>query len=164
MAAAWHLENAGLDVALLEASKSVGGCVQTRYRDGFLLERGPFNIMVRDPAFEDLLASLSERVNVVTADKSAHARFIYRRGRLVEVPTGPLALMTSPILSLRGKCRAVLGLFLSRRGPETDYTLEEFAVRRFGRQVADTVLSAVISGTAMYPRLRSRLPPLVRRS
>ncbi|MCH7870412.1 MAG: protoporphyrinogen oxidase [Planctomycetes bacterium] len=146
LTAAWHLGNAGLDIALLEATKSVGGVMQTHYRDGFLLERGPFNIMVRDPAFEDLLGAISDRVNVVSADKSAQARFIYRHGRLIKVPTGPLALMTSPILSLRGKCRAIMGLFLSRRGAETDYTLEEFAVRRFGREVADTMLSAVISG------------------
>lgn len=146
LTAAWHLEQADVDLALLEASPAVGGCMQTEHRDGFLLEKGPFNVMVRDPAFEDLLSALSDHVKVVPADASANARFIYRGGKLIKVPTGPLALMVSPILSFRGKCRAVAGLFLSRRGGIAETTLEEFAERRFGREVADTMLSAVISG------------------
>lgn len=146
LTAAWHLVNADVDVALLEASPAVGGCMQTEHRDGFLLEKGPFNVMVRDPAFEDLLSALGDDVNVVPADPSANARFIYRSGKLIKVPTGPLALIASPILSFRGKCRAVAGLLLSRRGGIAETTLEEFAERRFGREVADTLLSAVISG------------------
>lgn len=146
LTAAWHLRNAGLDVALLEAAASVGGCMRTERRDGFLLEKGPFNVMVRDADFEGLLTDLSDDLNVVTADPAARGRFIYRRGRLIAVPSNPLAFFASDILSLRGKCRALAGLFASRRGGDREYTLEEFAVRRFGREAAETLVSAVISG------------------
>ena len=52
---AWHLKKAGVDVTLLEAKETVGGCTRTDRVDGFLLEKGPFNVMIRDPAFEDLI-------------------------------------------------------------------------------------------------------------
>jgi oxygen-dependent protoporphyrinogen oxidase len=143
---AWHLKRAGVDVDLLEADREVGGCVRTEHRDGFLLEKGPFNVIVRDPAFEELLTELGDEVQVVTAAKDARSRYIYRRGRLMAVPTNPVALATSPLLSFGAKCRAVSGLLASRRGGEEEYTLENFAARRFGKEVADTLVSAAISG------------------
>ena len=44
LTAAWSLKKAGMDVLLLEASSEVGGCARTERRDGFLLEKGPFNV------------------------------------------------------------------------------------------------------------------------
>ncbi len=143
---AWHLKRAGVDVALVEASEQVGGCMRTEHRDGFLLEKGPFNVIVRDPAFEELLTGLADEVQVVTASKAARARFIYRKGRLMMVPTNPVALAGSPLLSLGGKARAVGGLLVSRRGGKAEYTIEDFASRRFGGEVCDTLVSAVIAG------------------
>ncbi|HVP11103.1 MAG TPA: protoporphyrinogen oxidase [Phycisphaerae bacterium] len=143
---AWHLRRAGVDVALLEAGPRVGGSIQTERRDGFLLEKGPFNVIVRDPAFEELLAGLADRINVVTASPQAENRYIYRHGDIHVVPTNPIKLFHSPLLTFGGACRAVRGLFFSKRGRREETTLEEFAVRRFGREVADTLLSAVVAG------------------
>ena len=112
----------------------------------FLLEKGPFNVIIRAPEFEALLDGLADRVQVVTASRAARHRYIYRGGRLRRVPNGPLGLFTSGLLSFGGACRALRGLFLSARGRESEPTLEEFAVRRFGREVADTLLSAAIAG------------------
>jgi oxygen-dependent protoporphyrinogen oxidase len=143
---AWHLQRAEVDVALIEAGEGVGGCMRTEQRDGFLLEKGPFNVIVRDPAFEELLAGLSERITVVTASDAARKRYLYRQGRLMAVPTNPVSLLTSPLLSFGGACRAIRGLFLSRRGDQAACTIEEFATRRFGREVSDTMVSAVVAG------------------
>ena len=88
---AWHLNRGGADVSLIEADSEVGGAIRTESRDGFLLEKGPFNVMVRDPAFERLLDGLADRVTVVTASDKAKNRYIYRHGRLHAVPTGPFA-------------------------------------------------------------------------
>jgi protoporphyrinogen/coproporphyrinogen III oxidase len=120
--------------------------VRTEHRDGFLLEKGPFNVMVRSPAFEELLDGVADRVRVVTAAPEAKNRYIYRGGRLVRVPTGPVGLFTSGLLSFPGACRALRGLLLSGRGREAEPTLEQFATRRFGREVADTLVSAAIAG------------------
>lgn len=143
---AWHLTNAGVDVALLEASPNVGGAMQTKRRDGFLLEKGPFNVIVRDPAFEELLDGLSNRINVVTASPEAKKRYVYRKGRLIAAPTNPIRLFTSPLLSFGGACRAMGGLFFSRRAEKPECTIDEFAARRFGREVSDTMVSAVVAG------------------
>ena len=68
---AWYLHHAGVEVTLLEAEEDVGGVTRTEARDGFLLEKGPFNVIVRDPDFQTLLEGVSDEVQVVTASKSA---------------------------------------------------------------------------------------------
>ena len=143
---AWHLHRAGVDVCLLEAADEVGGCTRSELRDGFLLEKGPFNVIVRDPAFEDLLEGLSDQVKVVTADKSARKRYIYRHGRLNLVPTNPISLLTTPLLTFGGRLRLMTGMMLSRRAGEREETIEQVAIRRFGRDVSDSMISAVIAG------------------
>lgn len=146
LTAAWHLRRAGLDVCLLESQAGPGGCMRTERRDGFLLEKGPFNLIVRDPAFEALLVDFSGEVNVVSAAKAARTRYIYRRRRLRAVPTNPISLITSGLLSAGGKVRLVAGLMASRRAGRSEETIEQAASRRFGREVADTMVSAVIAG------------------
>lgn len=143
---AWHLQRGGVDVALLEAGGHVGGSIQTEHRDGYLLEKGPFNVIVRDPAFEELLTGLADQIKVVTASEQAKNRYIYRHGGIHAVPTNPFILFKTPLLSFGGACRMVRGLFLSRRGCRDQTTIEEFAARRFGQEVADSLVSAVISG------------------
>ncbi len=146
LTAAWHLKNAGVDVCLLEAAGDVGGCTRTERRDGFLLEKGPFNVIVRDPIFERLLEDVSEDVEVITASRAARARYLYRRGRLRAVPTNPVALATTRLLSIAGKCRLLAGLIASARPGEREETIEQAATRRFGVEVSDTMVSAVIAG------------------
>lgn len=146
LTAAWHLNRGRVDVCLLEANDSVGGCTRTERRNGFLLEKGPFNVIVRDPAFEELLVALSDRVNVVSAGRAAHSRFIYRRGRLWKVPSNPIALATTGLLSFSAKCRLLAGLLASSRASDEEETIEQVARRRFGREVTDTMISAVIAG------------------
>lgn len=143
---AWHLQQAGVDVLLLEAKDRVGGCTRTESRDGFLLEKGPFNLIVRDPAFEAMLDKLQGEVRVVSASLSAKKRFIYRHGQLHLVPSNPLSLLTSGLLSFSAKVRLLRGLFLSRRAGDTEETIAQVAVRRFGKEVADTLISAAMSG------------------
>lgn len=143
---AWHLKRAGVNVVLIEAQDQVGGCTQTERRDGFLLEKGPFNVIVRASDFEDLLAAVSDRVSVVTASSAARARYIYLGGRLLSVPTNPVSLLATPLLSLGGRLRLIRGLLWSRRAGAKEETMEEVATRRFGRQVSDHMVSAVIAG------------------
>ena len=80
LTAAWRLKNAGIDACLLDANTEVGGCARTERYNGFLLEKGPFSVIVRDAAFEKLLDDLSEEVKVITASREARVRYIYRRG------------------------------------------------------------------------------------
>ncbi len=146
LAAAWQFKKAGVDVCLIEAHPQIGGCTRTERRDGFLLEKGPFNVMARDTEFEDLLDDFSDVAPVVTADDAAGKRFIYRNGRIIAVPSNPLALLTTPLLSPTSRLRILASFVAGRRASAREETIEEVATRRFGRQVSDTMISAVVGG------------------
>ena len=103
LTAAWCLKKAGASVRLIEAGRTVGGCTQTERRDGFLLEKGPFNVVVRDSTFEDLLDDLSSNVRVIVADRDANKRYLLRAGRLHAVPPNPVAMLTTPLLGFASR-------------------------------------------------------------
>ncbi len=146
LAAAWQFRKAGVDVCLIEAQRQIGGCTRTERRDGFLLEKGPFNVMARDTAFENLLEDFSDVAPVVTADEAAGKRFIYRNGRILAVPSNPVALLTTPLLGFGSRLRILSSFVVGRRATAREETVEEVATRRFGREVSDTMISAVVAG------------------
>jgi len=146
LTAAWRLKQAGVDVRLLEAHPKVGGYTRTETQGGFHVERGPFNVMVRDPSFEALLDELADRVDVVSADEAAHNRYIFRGGRLHRVPSNPLTLATTGLLSALGRMRLARGLCWSARASDEEETIEQASIRRIGREATNTFVSAIISG------------------
>ena len=148
LACARVLAEAGRDFLLVEAGETVGGAMRTIARDGFLLEQGPFNVIVRDPAFAALLASVAADAPTVSADKSAgRNRFVLFDGELRKVPTSPPDLARSGLLSAAGKARLLRGLAVSPPAPhDGDETIDAAARRRFGPEVADRIVSAVTSG------------------
>ncbi len=147
LTAAWRLKQAGIDVCVLESEHDVGGAMRTERRDGFLLEKGPFNVIVRDEAFERLLKDLGHEIEVIEASRTAaRARYVLHDNRLCKVPSNPLDLVTTPLLTLGGKARLVLGLVASRRRSADDDSIDNAARRRFGPEVADRLVSALCVG------------------
>ena len=101
LVAAWRLKKAGIDVGLVEANHALGGCMRTEKRDGLILEKGPFNVLVRDGAFRDLLDECADEIAVVTASEASNARYVYKNQVLHKVPMGPAGLLGTRLLSFR---------------------------------------------------------------
>ena len=146
LATAWCLSKAGRDVRLLEKNPAVGGCMRTLRKDGFLLEQGPFNVLVRDPAFEQLLGDLGDDIEVESAGPDAKKRYLYLGGRLVPLPSGPVSFLTSRFLSASGKIRLLAEPICARRPRCDDPTIGDFATRHFGAEFAHNVLGALVTG------------------
>jgi oxygen-dependent protoporphyrinogen oxidase len=146
LSTAWRLREAGVDVALIEANDGVGGCMRSEHRDGFILEKGPFNVLVRDPSFRAMLETCSNEVEPRVAADDAQRRYLLRHGALYEVPTGPGPLVRSPLLSARAKLRMLTGMLLSRRARTDEPTIAEAATRRLGPEVAETFISSIVAG------------------
>ncbi len=147
LTAAWRLAKAGRDVMLVEASDHVGGAMRTVRRDGFLLEQGPFNVIVRAPALAELLADVADAAPVIPANKQVgRNRFVLHGGRLRKVPGSPVDLAKSDLLTAAGKARLLRGLAWSSPSDDAEETVDAAARRRFGPEVADRIVSAVTTG------------------
>jgi oxygen-dependent protoporphyrinogen oxidase len=72
-----------------------------------------------------------------------------RRGRsggaLVPIPSSPLGLATTPLLSLRGRLRA-LGEPFVPRGTEGEESVAAFVRRRLGREFLDNLVTPFVAG------------------
>jgi oxygen-dependent protoporphyrinogen oxidase len=145
-AALWLERDHGIDDAVvIEAAGAAGGKIRSMTDDGFTLEEGPQGFLDNAPDTLELASIVGLDDALVQADESAADRFILRGGRLRRVATSPLAFMTSDILPLTGRLR-LLGEPFARARPDRDETVFDFARRRIGRQAAEVLVDAMVTG------------------
>jgi oxygen-dependent protoporphyrinogen oxidase len=143
LARAHALARRGEDVALLEASETVGGVMQTRRQDGFLLELGP-NTVRPTPGLWSLVEELGLKGDALLADPKL-PRYVSWRGELHALPAGPLALVTTPLLSPAGKLR-VLGEPFVAKGTDAEECVYSFFARRLGPEIAERFIEPFVGG------------------
>jgi oxygen-dependent protoporphyrinogen oxidase len=136
----------GLRVACLENQDRPGGNIRSERLDEFLCEWGPNGFLDNVPATLDLVRRLGLRERMIRAEGQAERRFIFRAGRLRQVPTAPAAFLKSDVLSFKGKLRVFGEPFASRGNPDEDESVFEFAARRIGREAASILVDAMVSG------------------
>lgn len=136
----------GLDVRLLEAAPRLGGNIRTEHAEGFTVEWGPNGFLDNVPAMARLVERVGLAPAVRRADDAAGKRYLFRHGRLHELPAGPGGFLASPVLSLRGRLRVLLEPFAATRPEGVDESIHEFAARRIGAEAAEVLVDAMVSG------------------
>ena len=143
-----------VDVVVLEASHRVGGLVETeRTAEGFVLEHGADCLLTTKPHGVAAVRALGLERELATGG-GARGTYVARGATLVPMPPilGPIDLaaawsfLRSPLLSGAGKARALLEPFVPARRCADDESIADFAVRRFGREVATAVLAPLLGG------------------
>ena len=143
-----------VELTLLEARERVGGVIATEQQDGFTLEGGPDSFITNKPWGLDLCDRLGLRDRLIETDAGHRRSFVVRKGRLVPVPEGFVLmaphrlgpLLTSPVLSWRGKLRMLMDLFIPRRDDEAEESLAGFVRRRLGREALDRLVQPLVAG------------------
>src|SRR5689334_2449256 len=141
-------------VTVLEASDRLGGTIQTEYRDGFLLERGPDSFISEKPHALALAKRLGLESQLIQTNEEFRRSFIVRNGRLRAVPEGfqlmaPSRMwpfITSDIFSLPGKVRMAADLFLRRKSTNGDESLASFVRRRLGQEALSRMAQPMVGG------------------
>ncbi len=143
---AWLEHDHGInDFLILEASSRAGGKIRSENDTGYTLEWGPQGFLDNAPDTLELASILDLEDHLVTADEAAADRFILRQGKLRRVATSPLAFMLSSVLPASGRLR-LLGEPFASPHPGHDETVFEFASRRIGRQAAEVLVDAMVTG------------------
>ncbi len=158
LATAHALLGAGLDVVVLEAEEHLGGNIRTKRVEGFVLDEGPDSWVANKPHMTALVKALGladDLIETVPANRKVYVKTDAGKliplpdGMMLGIPTKLMPLVTTPLLSWRGKLRAGLDLFLpvgfGRIGGE-DEPLGEFVERRLGREVLDRLAGPLLGG------------------
>lgn len=135
-----------LEVTVVEAGSEPGGNIRTECCDGFVIESGPNGFVDDTPATLRLVERLGLGSELVRAGEAAATRYLFRNGHLIPLPTGPLALLRSPILSRRGRLRVLLEPFARSKPEGVDETVHDFAARRLGSEATEVLVDAMVSG------------------
>ncbi|MDO8667195.1 MAG: protoporphyrinogen oxidase, partial [Gemmatimonadales bacterium] len=175
LAAAHRLaETLGPDaVLLLERAPRLGGKISTEHVEGFVIEGGPDCFLASKPAGVELCRRLGLAKRLRGTDPRYRRSYVKRGGRLHELPDGITGLvpsrigplLTTPLLSLRGRARAALEFLVPPRRDGADESIAEFARRRFGAEayawLIEPLLGGIFAGdgealslAATFPQLR----------
>jgi oxygen-dependent protoporphyrinogen oxidase len=143
-----------LQVTLFEASDRLGGVLQTTRRDGYLLDHSADNFITNVPWALDLCRRVGFADELVHTREAGRRAFVVHKSKLQPVPAGfslmaaakAWPVLTTPILSLKGKLRLALEYFVSRRTDESDESLASFARRRLGNEAFERLVQPLVAG------------------
>ena len=157
LAAAWELHRGGAKVTLLEARSRLGGVIETKRSQGWLVEGGPDSFLTTKPAAvelireigldDHLIPSRSRRVYVLTRG----ALHPVPEGMHLTVPTRAWPLLTSSLFTWRGKLRMLSERWRGAAPPEGDESLGSFVRRRFGIEAFEKLAEPMMAGIHLAP-------------
>lgn len=135
-----------LRVVLLDSARRVGGKIASSRCDGFLVEQGPNGFLDNNPATLELArrVGLGHRL-IAASDAAGKNRFLLLEGRLRLLPSGLVPFLTSDLLSWTAKLDLLMERFRRRR-TEGEESIDSFARRRVGSEVAATFADAFVTG------------------
>jgi oxygen-dependent protoporphyrinogen oxidase len=135
------------EITLLEQDDRPGGTAWTLREDGFQLEIGPNGFLDNKPATMALSrdVGLGERL-LEASEAAAKNRFLYVHDRLKMLPGGLGAFLSTDLLSWRGKFGFLLERFRRRPKELRDESIDAFARRRAGPEVAALFADALVTG------------------
>jgi oxygen-dependent protoporphyrinogen oxidase len=146
LTAAWDLQRAGLRVTVFERARRVGGAIGAHRAEGWLHELGPNSLMEGSTAVSDLVRELNLDDRRLHASPAAKQRYVVRAGRLVAMPTSPLAFARTPLFSLRAKLRLLREPWIPPAAAVLDESVAAFVIRRLGREFLDYAINPFVGG------------------
>ena len=185
LSTAWYLqkqaEEEGLDLhyTVLEQSDRWGGKILTERVDGagdqpFIVEGGPDSFLTQKPWALHLARELGLGDQVLGTNDEKRKVFVLIKGKPTPLPDGVLMIVPtkfmpfalSPLISLWGKMRMGLDLFIPAKRDGQDETLADFITRRLGQEALDKIAEPLMSGIynaeaerqsllATFPRFRT---------
>lgn len=155
LAAAYKLKSKGVNVTLFEADGRVGGKLRSVMHNGLIWDEGANTMTEAEPEVGSLLDDLGLREKQ-QFPLSQKKRYIVRNGLPVMIPTNPIALVTSSVLSTQSKFQILLEPFLWKKNDSSSKVTDSFVVesvsgffqRHFGEEVVDYLIDPFVGGTS----------------
>lgn len=154
---------ASIEFALFEATSRLGGIVETVSREDFVIECGPDSWVTEKPWARDLATELGLGGEIVPSQDDRRKTYIAEgctltplpEGMRMMVPTRWASVLKSPLFSWQTKLAYLREPQLAGQlkanaldGPNSarDESVQDFVVRHFGHEVADTIAAPLLAG------------------
>ena len=154
LSAAYYMGKAfpNWDIHVLESSNRWGGKVQTKRRDGYVVEVGPDSYLARKTSMTDLVQELGLGDTLVR--NATGESYIYHQGQMKPIPGGSiigiptefLPFAMSSLLSWSGKLRAGLDIFKKPYPGNEDMSIDAFFRYHLGDELVNLLIEPLLSG------------------
>lgn len=139
-------------IDIYESSNRVGGKIQTKRVDGYVVEVGPDSYLARKTAMTDLIKEVGLGNTLVR--NATGESFIYDKGRMspipggsiVGIPTEFLPFAKSTLLSWNGKFRALQDYVKKPYPTNGDVSMGEFFRYHLGQELVDKLIEPLLGG------------------
>ena len=140
------------EIHVLESSTRWGGKVQTKRRDGYVVEVGPDSYLARKTSMTDLVKELGLGDTLVR--NATGESYIYHQGQMKPIPGGSiigiptefLPFAMSSLLSWFGKLRAGLDIFKKPYPGNEDMSIDAFFRYHLGDELVNLLIEPLLSG------------------
>lgn len=154
LAAAWELQQRGIDYVLLEDSDRLGGKIITERADGFIIEGGADSFLTQKPWAWQLCREAGFADQLIGTNDAQRNIYVWRGGKLHLMPRGlrlivpldPDGLSESDLLSNTGKQRMLAETTIPPRIDTQDESLAAFVERRFGPEALNVFGESLLAG------------------
>ncbi len=140
-------------VTIFEPNR-LGGVFETMQKDNCLLEGGPDSFFTKTPEVLDLCHELKIDSEIIPTNSSKRKSMVAKGDELIPLPDGfvmiapsrMLPFLTSPLLSLPGKIRAIEELQMAAKLNNGEETVATFVERRFGQEMLEKIVQPMVGG------------------
>jgi oxygen-dependent protoporphyrinogen oxidase len=160
LAAAYYIQEKSrkdgrpVQYTLLERGQHLGGKIVSERDSGYLVEGGPDCFLTRKPWALALCRELGLQNDLLGTNEERRKVFVLSGGRLHPLPEGVMLIVptrflpfaASRLISIPGKLRMGLDLFIPPRKDNGDETLASFVRRRLGQEALDKIAEPLLSG------------------
>jgi len=146
LSTAFWLNNDGFDLTVLEAKNEPGGCMETRRKDGFLIDYGPNSGLETTPLIGQIVKEVGLKNEMIYASETANKRYILKNNRLYALPTGPTAFLKTGLFSTKAKLRLLAEPFIGKSEDGYYQSISEFVKRRLGQEFLDYAINPFVAG------------------
>ncbi|MCM3023612.1 protoporphyrinogen oxidase [Heyndrickxia ginsengihumi] len=141
-----------VELILLERNSRLGGKIQTIRRNGFIIDKGPDSFLARKKSALRLIKDIGLQSELIS--NAAGASYIIANQRLHPIPKGSImgipaqisSLLTTNLISVSGKIRALCDLILPRKKIDKDQSVGDFIRYRLGEEVLENLVEPLLSG------------------
>lgn len=155
-----------IDITLIEKNDRLGGWVQTKKKEGFLIERGPRGFRSSKESIQtlNLIHDLGIESKIIKSSDDAKVRYLLFKNSLERIPASLPKFFSSPLF--KGIKRSFIKELFTKPCISKDESIHQFFERHFSAAFADRFISAftygVFAGDSKALSVRSCFPNLYR--
>lgn len=145
LSVAWFLYQKGIPFRLFEKKPETGGVINSETIQGTVLDFGPNSLRDRDGKIRSMADDLGISDDLIQISEAFKTRYIVRDGTLQSLSPSISSLISTKILSAKGKLRLLKEPF-AKKGTRNDESIGDFLERRIGKEAVDYLVDPVFSG------------------